>query len=217
DGTYAIEADRYNAYLGPAYSDEEVLSVVKKLNLNYHVDECIEESASTLLAEGKIIGWFQGRMEMGPRALGARSILANPSDKNTLDYINNEIKYREEWRPLSPSILTEFSSEYVYNPFESKNMLFAFKAKDIMLNNMSAAVHVDGTTRIQTVSKDNSRYRTLIEKFYEKTGVPGVLNTSFNLDGEPIVCSPVDAIRTFYSSNLDSLILGNILINKNRG
>ncbi|MCM1273240.1 MAG: hypothetical protein NC225_02160 [Clostridium sp.] len=214
DGTYEIKAGQYNAYLGPAYSDDEILSAVRELNLNYHVEEYVEEVVSDLLANGKIVGWFQGKMELGPRALGARSILANPSDKNTLDYINNEIKYREAWRPLSPSVLSEFASEYVYNVQESPNMLVAFHAKDIMQAHMGAAVHVDGTTRIQTVSEDNGRYRMLIEKFYEKTGIPGVLNTSFNLDGEPIVCSPFDAIRTFYSSNLDNLVLGNVVIDK---
>ncbi|MHB8064144.1 MAG: carbamoyltransferase C-terminal domain-containing protein, partial [Ruminiclostridium sp.] len=214
DGTYDIKAKAYNAYLGPEYSDDEILSAVKSLNLNYTVEENIEDVVSSFLAEGKVIGWFQGRMEMGPRALGARSIIANPSNRDKLDFINNEIKYREPWRPLSPSILAEFADEYVYNAFESENMLFAFKAKDVMFKTMSAAVHIDGTTRVQTVPKNQGRYRTLIEKFYEKTGIPGVLNTSFNIDGEPIVCTPIDAIRTFYSSKLDYLILGNVVVKK---
>lgn len=215
DGSYEIKRKAYDAYLGPEYSDEEILAAVKELDIEYTVEEKVEDVVSDLLVQGKVIGWFQGKMEMGPRALGARSIIANPLNKNTLDYINKEIKYREFWRPLSPSILAEFADEYVYNSFESDNMLFAFKAKDIMIKNMGAAVHVDGTTRIQTVSLNQGRYRKLLEKFYEKTGIPGVLNTSFNIDGEPIVCSPIDAIRTFYSSKLDCLILGNIIVRKN--
>lgn len=205
DGTYEIKEKSYNAYLGPEYSDKEILEAVKSLKLNYSVEEDVEDVVSGYLQEGKVIGWFQGRMEMGPRALGSRSIIANPSNRDTLDFINNEIKYREAWRPLSPSILAEFADECVYDAFESENMLFAFRAKEIMLTKMSAAVHVDGTTRVQTVPKNSGRYRTLIEKFYEKTGIPGVLNTSFNIDGEPIVCTPYDAIRSFYSSKLDYL------------
>lgn len=214
DGTYKIKEKAYTAYLGPEYSDEEILAAVKSLKLNHSVEEDIEDVVSGYLADNKIIGWFQGKMEMGPRALGARSIIANPSNRDTLDFINREIKYREPWRPLSPSILAEFADEYVYDAFESENMLFAFKAKDIMIKTMGAAVHIDGTTRVQTVPKNQGRYRTMIEKFYEKTGIPGVLNTSFNIDGEPIVCSPYDAIRTFYSSKLDYLILGNVVVKK---
>ncbi len=214
DGTYEIKEKAYNAYLGPEYSDDEIIAAVNELNINFAVKDDIEDAVSNLLAQGKVLGWFQGKMEMGPRALGARSIIADPSKRETLDFINNEIKYREDWRPLSPSILAEFAEDYVYNAFESENMLFAFKSRDIMMKSMSAAVHIDGTTRMQTVPKNGGRYRKTIEKFYEKTGIPGVLNTSFNIDGEPIVCTPIDAIRTFYSSKLDNLILGNIIISK---
>jgi len=215
DGTYKIKKKAFNAYLGPKFLDHEIINIVKKLNINYTIENDIEKKGSEFLANGKIIGWFQDRMEVGPRALGARSILADPSNKKNLLYINNEVKYRESWRPLSPSILAEYAEKYVQNFHESENMLFAFKAKEVMSEIMGATIHIDDTTRVQTVPENGSRYRRLIESFYKKTGIPGLLNTSFNLDGEPIVCTPIDAIRTFYSSNLDCLILGNVIIRKN--
>jgi len=205
-----------NAYFGPEYSNEEIITAIESNNITkfkFFEDICAE--TAKLLAQGKIIGWMQGRMEIGPRALGARSILANPSLTWMRDKVNNEIKHREPWRPFAPSILSEYIDTYIEDPYNSPFMLIAFNAKKDTINNIISASHVDGTVRVQCVNKNESPlYWELIEKFRQETGIPALLNTSFNDKDEPVVCSPQDAIKTFNSCGLDYLVMGNFLISK---
>lgn len=205
-----------NSYLGPEYSDGDIEEAIKAQGAGtYRYYEDICEETANLLAQGRIIGWFQSRMEIGPRALGARSIIANPSIASMKDKVNNKVKHREPWRPFAPSILSEYVDEYVEKARLSPFMLLAFKAKKDKINEVISAAHVDGTIRIQTVEKsENPKYWDLIDKFRQKTGVAAILNTSFNVQGEPIVCSPHDALRTFFSCGLDYLAMGNFLISK---
>jgi carbamoyltransferase len=173
--------------------------------------------AAHLLAEGKLLGWFQGAMEFGQRALGHRSILADPRRAEAKDQVNLAVKYREAFRPFAPSILAERTSDYFHTegtgsvPFMER----VYRFRDEKKEEVPAVVHTDGTGRLQTVSRDvNPRYYDLIACFEQLTGVPVILNTSFNLNGEPVVCTPTDAIRTFYSCGLDALILEDYLITK---
>lgn len=206
-----------NAYLGPEYTDQEIEKAIKLHNIDKYIRcENIYKETAKLLAQGKIIGWMQGRMEIGPRALGARSILANPSFLWMRDKINNEIKHRESWRPFAPSVLSEYVTKYVENAkYYSPFMLIAFNAKKESLNDIISASHIDRTVRIQTVNKNECpHYWKLIESFRQETGIPALLNTSFNDKDEPIVCSPADAIKTFLSCGLDHLVVGNFIMSK---
>lgn len=205
-----------NAYWGPEYSNEEVEKAIKSYGVKkYRRCSDIYEETAQLLTQGKIIGWLQGRMEIGPRALGARSILANPSFPWIRDKVNNEVKHREPWRPFAPSILSEYVNEYVDNACYSPFMLIAFNAKKSNIKKIISASHVDGTVRIQTVEKkDNPCYWELIERFRQRTGIPALLNTSFNDKDEPIVCSPTDALKTFFLCGMDYLVMGDFIISK---
>ncbi|MCJ7792498.1 MAG: carbamoyltransferase, partial [Candidatus Marinimicrobia bacterium] len=169
-----------------------------------------------LLARGKIIGWFQGKMEYGPRALGSRSILANPQQKIMKDKVN-KIKRREQFRPFAGSVLQEKVHQYFHVP-ERKHfspfMTFVFEVKNEKKKEVSAIVHQDNTCRIQTVSKQNDRYYRLIKNFYKITKIPCLLNTSFNLRGEPIVEAPSQAIEDFLKTSMDHLVIGDFLISK---
>lgn len=201
-------------YLGPSYSQKNISDILFASKVTFERKSNIELIAAKLISEGSIIGWFQGRMEYGPRALGNRSILADPRNMENKILVNN-VKGREVWRPFAPSILknraTELLEKYVESPF----MLKSFTVKKDWQEKIAAVVHVDGTTRPQTVThKQNPRYFRLIKEFNRLTGVPAVLNTSFNFAGEPVVCSPYDAIRTFFSSGLDYLIIEDFLIKK---
>ncbi|MBI2523162.1 carbamoyltransferase [Candidatus Woesearchaeota archaeon] len=204
-------------YLGPSFSDKEIKNELDKFKLKYKYIEDIESVAAKLLVENKIVAWFQGCMEFGQRALGNRSILADPRDPSMKDRINEAVKYRESFRPFAPSILKENVREY-FDIEEGVEVPFMEKVYYIKKHKRSvipAVCHVDGTGRLQTVSKEtNPRYYTLIQEFEKLTGVPVILNTSFNLKGEPIVLSVKDAIRTFYTSGLDALAIGNYLIEK---
>lgn len=172
------------------------------------------KSGADAIADGKIIGWFQGRLEMGPRALGNRSILADPRLIGMNDKVNL-IKQRELWRPLAPSIMQEYASEVFEENFESPYMLYTFKIKKDYQKKIPAVCHVDGTSRPQTVSKkSNTLLWRLLDEFRKITGVPLVLNTSFNGPGEPLVCFPEDAIKMFLRSKLDILIIGNYIVKK---
>ncbi|MBD5208509.1 MAG: carbamoyltransferase [Bacteroidales bacterium] len=201
-------------YLGPEYSDTEIKNALhrsefqfEKLNSN---EVCAE--AARLIDEGYIIGWFQGRMEVGPRALGNRSILADARKASMKDEVNSRIKFREAFRPFAPSVLAEYSSTLFKTKGESPYMMFTITVKT---DGLPATTHVDGTARIQTVSKSNNTlYHNLLSEFYKRTGCPAILNTSFNIMGEPIVCSPTDAINTFKKSGLDYLIIGNYIVKK---
>lgn len=206
-----------HTYWGPEFDNEEIQQTIEKYKLDsVHVAD-IETYAARLLHEGKIIGWFQGRMEFGQRALGNRSILADPRRMEMKDLVNRIIKYREGFRPFAPSILEENVSEYFECestdrvPFMERVYMVRPEKRSII----SAVTHVDGSGRVQTVSrKTNPRYHRLISEFGKLSGVPVVLNTSFNLKGEAIVCTPTDAIRTFMSSGLDALVLGNYVLKK---
>ena len=184
-----------------------------------NVEPCRDpsESAARDLVEGRIVGWFQGAMEFGQRALGNRSILIDPRRKDGKDVVNAAVKFRESFRPFAPAILAEHVAEWfecppgMRVPFMERVLNFRPEKRDLV----PAVVHVDGTGRLQTVDADSSpRYHALIRAFAQRTGVPIVLNTSFNLNGEPVVCSPDDAIRTFDTCALDVLYLGNVRIAK---
>lgn len=203
-----------SASLGPAFSNEVVVNTLKSLGIDYKLSDDISSHVAKLLAGGSIIDWFQGRMEVGPRALGNRSILGDPTIRSSHDKLNT-IKNREPWRPLAPSFLADSLDSYMQNGSDSPFMLKAFLVKPERVSEIPAAVHVDGTSRAQTVTHlDNPLYYRLINEFRRISGVPAVMNTSFNLEFEPIVCSPHDAIRTFYSSGADFLAIGNALIGK---
>jgi carbamoyltransferase len=177
-------------------------------------------NTAKLLSEGKIIGWFQGRMEFGPRALGDRSILSSPNPRAMKEKVNI-IKIREQFRPFAGSILQEKVHEYFKVPEKnhwSPFMIFCFKVKKEKRKDLAAIVHKDNTCRIQTVNKeDNGRYYKLIKEFYRLTDIPCVLNTSFNLKGEPIVENPKQAIEDFLKTRMDYLIIGDYLVSKVSG
>lgn len=180
-------------------------------------DAKVVEYVVEKLAQGKVVGWFEGRAEYGPRALGHRSILADPRDPKMKDIVNSKIKFREEFRPFAPVVLEEYADEYFkqINTNLAKFMLGTFKTTPKTKKLAPAIVHVDGTSRVQIVYKDYSgRLRKLLQSFYQKTGVPILLNTSFNLKGEPIINSPEDAYKTFENSGLDILVIGNYIIEK---
>ncbi len=203
-----------SASLGPEFSDATIRATLEKLGILYESHENISDRVAKLLSQGNIVNWFQGRMEAGPRALGNRSILGDPTKKETHARLNI-IKNREQWRPLAPSILAERLADYMEDPSDSPFMLKAFKVKPEMVDKIPAAVHIDRSSRAQTVKYDaNPKYYDLIKSFELLSGVPVVMNTSFNLEHEPIVCNPTDAIRTFFSSEASHMALGNALVSK---
>jgi carbamoyltransferase len=204
-----------DVYLGPAYNDSDIEDVIGTYKLHSYKLPDLEEQVAGLLGLGAIVGWFQGRMEFGPRALGSRSILADSTHFRMKDRVNQSVKFRENWRPFAPSCLAESAHEYFEGAREAPFMTMTFDVLPHQRDRIPAVTHADNTARVQTVSRDvNPRFWRLIKEFEKKTGVPVILNTSFNLKGEPIVCSPKDAIRTFYSSGLDFLVLGDWLIAK---
>lgn len=206
-------------YTGPEYSRATIKKAIEKTGLNdLKVSNNVTADAAQILAEGKIIGWFQGRMEAGPRALGNRSILADPRRIENRDRVNEKIKHRETWRPFALSILQEEAPKYIkaLNGTGSyPHMTITCEVLRDHKDDVQAGVHVDGTTRPQTVKKsDNPLFWDLISKFKELTGVPAVLNTSFNRNHEPIVCSPDDAVKCFLGSGLDYLVMGDFILGK---
>lgn len=215
DGNFV---DFQHAYWGPGYSDDAIEAVLIGTKMPYHRSSNIAEDTAKHIAAGKIVGWFQGRMEAGPRALGGRSILANPCIKGMNDRINEDVKHREVWRPFAPSITTEDAHVYfdgVEKPGAQPYMLQTFYVKKEYRDMLPAITHVDGSSRIQTVKREqNAPYYDLLKAIEKHTGFPIVLNTSFNDKGEPIVCSPQDALRCFFSTGIDVLAIGNFLINK---
>lgn len=207
-----------HAYWGPEFSDEEIEQALEtfKDQLTYKKSPDICKETASYLAKGKIIGWFQGRSEIGPRALGNRSILANPSISEMKDLVNNKVKHREPWRPFAPSILEEEAEKYFLESKKSPFMILAFNTLPETRHEIISAIHVDGTARPQTVSKiTNPKYWNLISEFNNLTGIPAVLNTSFNVDSQPIVNSPEEAIDTFLNCGLEILSIGNFIAWKN--
>jgi carbamoyltransferase len=204
-----------HAYLGSESSDAEIEKVLQTYKLRPARAADPAAKAAEMLANGKIVGWFQGRMEFGPRALGSRSILADPRDPAMNAKVNNAVKFREWWRPFAPSMLAEVAGEYLESSTDSPFMVLTAQVKPEKRNVIPSVTHVDGSARPQTVERDvNPLYWRLIHEFGQRTGVPVVMNTSFNLRGEPIVCTPTDAVRTFFSSGMDALVIGSFVVEK---
>ncbi len=204
-----------NGFLGPEYSDAEIEAALKRFNLEYYRSEDVCREAGAMIADNKIVGWFQGRMEVGPRALGNRSILANPGLDDMKDILNSRVKFREPFRPFAPSILAEDVGEWFDYDHEAPYMLFVFDVKKEKQHLVPGITHVDGSGRLQSVdTKRNPRYHALISEFKKHTGIPMVINTSFNIKGEPIVNTPTDAVRCFLGNGLDCLVLGDFIVRK---
>ncbi|MGH9714564.1 MAG: carbamoyltransferase family protein [Candidatus Acidiferrales bacterium] len=204
-----------HAYLGPESCDAEIEKALQTYKLRATRVADPAKTAAELLSNGKILGWFQGRMEFGPRALGDRSILADPRDPEMNAKVNNAVKFREWWRPFAPSMLAEVADQYLESSTDSPFMVLTAQVKPEKRNVIPSVTHVDGSARPQTVERDvNPLYWRLIHEFGERTGVPVVMNTSFNLRGEPIVCTPTEAVRTFFSSGMDALVIGSFVVEK---
>ena len=225
------------SYLGSEYSKSEIESSLKNLGAKYEVleEEKIIDNTSNDLSEGKVVGWFQGRMEFGPRALGCRSIIGDARSSSMQKTLNLKIKYRESFRPFAPSVLREDVSDWFNLNIDSPYMLLVANVKDektiemtneqkklfgidklnIKRSEIPAITHVDYSARIQTVHKEtNAKYHKLISKFKQKTGCPVIVNTSFNVRGEPIVNTPEDAFNCFMGTELDTLVIGNCFLKK---
>jgi len=210
-----------HAYWGPGYSGEEIRAAVTASSLQKNgcaISELDEEEllrkTAAIIGDGKILGWFQGRAEWGPRALGNRSIVADPRRPEMKETLNRRIKHREIFRPFAPSILAEKTGEWFEQAHPSPFMTMAYAVKNEKRDKIPAPTHVDGTGRLQTVTATaNPRYWNLIRAFEAQTGVPVVLNTSFN-DNEPIVCKPQEAIDCFERTQMDALVLGDFLITR---
>jgi carbamoyltransferase len=214
EGRVPVRAMRH-AYLGQEFSETSIEQTLKTYKIRYTRPADIARETAERVAAGQIVGWFQGRMEFGPRALGNRSILGDARDETMKDRVNNAVKFREEWRPFAPSLLAEAAGEYLEGVTDSPFMILTAEVKPEKRRVIPAVTHVDQSARPQTVEREvNPLYYRMIEEFGRRTGVPVVMNTSFNLRGEAIVNSPTDAIRTFYSSGLDALVLGPFLVEK---
>ena len=205
----------HDFYLGSSFSDNDIELVLKSRNIIFEKSEDIFSKVASELFNKKIIGWFQKSAEFGPRALGNRSILTSPFPKEMKDILNKRVKFREEFRPFAPSILAEFTEEYFEIKQESPHMLIAVDVKKEKINEIPAVVHVDNTARVQTVTEQNNpEFRKLLEQFFKISQIPVLLNTSFNVKGQPIVNSPEDALDCFLSTNIDVLAIGRYFISK---
>jgi carbamoyltransferase len=208
---------RVNAtpYLGPSFNRREILAAVKSAGLTPRRSKAPAREAADMIADGKIVAWFQGRMEFGPRALGNRSLLADPRRPDMRNILNQKVKHREDFRPFAPSVMAEHADEWFEvgaHQASHEFMLFAPAVKSGRRDRIPAVVHRDGTARVQLVSREsNPRFHELISCFHARTGVPLVVNTSFN-DSEPIVCTPTDAIVTFRKSGIDALFMDDVVL-----
>jgi carbamoyltransferase len=203
-----------HAYLGPSFDDDAIGRFLQWSKVQYRQVRDIPEAAAELLADNKVIGWFQGSMEFGPRALGARSILASPID-GEMQATLNDIKDREDFRPVAPVVTEEDASEWFFGAECAPFMLFTFDVRREKADRIPAVRHVDGTARVQTVRRDqNELYYDLLQAFKRRTGVPVLVNTSFNTRGEPLVCTPRDALECFWTSPLDALVIGSFIVEK---
>jgi carbamoyltransferase len=203
-----------DAFLGPAYRDDDIEQFLRWSKLPYRRLDDVAQTAARMLADERILGWFQGRMEFGPRALGARSILASPLRASTQARLN-EIKDREDFRPVAPVVLEEHASEWFEDACVAPFMLFVFDVKPDKAERIPAVRHVDGTARVQTINRtQHPLYYDVVSAFHRLTGVPVLVNTSFNTRGEPMVCTPRDAIESFWTSPLDALVIGSFLLEK---
>jgi carbamoyltransferase len=209
-----------DVYLGPSFSETEAEDALKAAGSSVRWEKLAPEAllsrTANLLRDDKVIGWFQGRMEYGPRALGCRSILANPMNPEMKKIVNSKIKFREFFRPFAPAVLREKADEYFeMHGQESPFMLLVPPVRQEKRAIIPAVTHADGTGRVQTVTRDsNGMFYELIQQFGKLTGVPVLLNTSFNVRGEPIVCTPHDAVNCFLKTGLDYLVMGHILVSK---
>jgi len=206
-----------HVYWGPEFSNDEIIEQVKLVKVPYEVlgDGDIALCISEMLVRQEIVGWFQLGSEWGPRALGARSIIADPRHEEIRDRVNSAIKYRDWWRPFAGSMLAEAADDYLEGAFNAPFMIVTFPVRAHHTKDIAGVIHQDGTTRPQMVRRETSaRYYDTIKAFGDRTGVPVILNTSFNLKGEPMVNTPRDALRTFFSSSLDALIMNNVLVRK---
>lgn len=212
-----------HAYWGPGFSDEQVEAALGAADLAYEPyvrEEDLLNATARLIAEGRVVGWFQGRLEFGPRALGARSLLADARNPKMKEIINAKVKFREPFRPFAPSVLKERAHEYFEMPagMDAPFMLLVPRVRPDRRAEVPAITHQDGTGRVQTVTEtENGRFYRLIRAFGRMTGTPLVLNTSFNVRGEPIVCTPQDAIRTFLNTGIDVLVIGNCVVSTKPG
>jgi carbamoyltransferase len=220
------------AFLGPDFSQSEIESTLSSARAKFEtLDEAdVLSRASAELADGKIIGWFQGRMEFGPRALGARSILADPRGAGTQARLNLSTKYRESFRPFAPAVLAEEQDKWfgvgVPSPFMSfvvpvssfaqpSNSATGLERLKGVDSAVPAVTHVDGTARVQTVvAEQNPLFHALLTSFHARTGCPILVNTSFNIRGEPIVCTPLEAFECFMNTDIDTLVIGNCYLSK---
>ena len=206
-----------HVYLGPSYSTEECINACHEHPQKpfWQRIENVPETGARILADGHPLAWFQGRMEFGPRALGNRSILGDPSHSGVADTINAQIKYRERWRPFCPSMLDRVAPEILQTDHPAPYMTFAFTVAESWKERIPEVVHEDGTARAQIVEREtNPRYYALLEELEKLRGVPVVLNTSLNRRGEPMICSPTDALNMFYGCDLQYLMLEDILVTK---
>jgi carbamoyltransferase len=212
-----------HAYWGKGYGEGEINDFVRTCGLpytTYSSDDQMLDAVVDELAKGHVIGWSQGRFEWGPRALGSRSILADPRRNDMKEIVNVKIKFREPFRPFAPSVLAEATERYFDLPnapaqFPARFMLYVVQLKNGQGNVVPAVTHVDNTARPQAVHKSESPlYYRLIERFGQASGVPVLMNTSFNLKGEPIVNTPQNAFNTFCASGMDALVLGNTVVRK---
>jgi carbamoyltransferase len=204
-------------YLGPRFSDEEIEKALIESGFSYRKSDDVSRDAALLVSKGAVVAWFQGRMEFGPRALGNRSVLADPRKPEIKDIVNLKVKFREPFRPFCPSFLEGKGEEIFENYISSPYMIMSFKVKDDYLNKIPAVVHIDGTARPQEVAKStNKLYYDLIKYFYEITGVPVILNTSLNVKGEPIVRTPKEAMAFLKKTEVDALAIGPFIAIKQK-
>jgi len=205
-------------YFGPSYKDSLIKDYLNNSKIKYTRPKNLSKEVAVGLSQEKIVGWFNGKMEFGARALGNRSILADPRKGENKKIINFAVKFREGFRPFAPSVLSEFATK-IFEIKKNRDVNFmerVYKIKRAWIKKIPAVAHVDRTGRLQTVHKEHNKdFYDLINEFYKLTGIPLIINTSFNLNDEPIVMSPRDAVRSFYSSGLDWLVLGPYLIKKN--
>jgi carbamoyltransferase len=212
-----------HAYWGRGYSPAEINRFLRENQIphcRFEKQDELLDAVVDRLQQGKVIGWFQGRFEWGPRALGNRSILADPRNHDMKDLVNTKVKFREPYRPFAPSVLAECANKYFDLPnatehYPARYMLYVAPVRESQRTTLPATTHVDGTSRLQAVFQEQApRYYSLIERFGQATGVPVLLNTSFNLKGEPIVNTPANAFQTFSRSDMDALVLGDFLVEK---
>lgn len=204
-------------YWGPSFNDNEILNTINTFKLKYKISENLFEEVANEISQKKIIAWFQDGMEFGHRALGNRSIIADPRDINMQKMVNRAVKFRETFRPFAPAVIGE-KAHQIFDLKKNEEVLFmerAVQVKKEWKNKIQAVCHVDNSARVQSVYKDtNPKFYKLIEEYSKITNIPVLLNTSYNLNGEPIVCTPTDAIRTFFSCGLDILVIGKYIIRK---